>query len=792
MNDNLSINKYSDNLEELEKELELIISNKPIIDIQLSKEQQNIIQCKNNIIVDAVAGSGKTTTILHLALEYPDKNILQITYNNMLKREVRTKVNRLAINNMLVHTYHSLAVKYYKDNAYTDEQLKKIINLNLPLRENLNQVPIDILLIDETQDMSMDYYNLIKKFISDTNSNPKIVIIGDKYQGIYNFKGANIKFLTLADKIWDCQFDIFKLSISYRLTHEISWFVNKVMLNNNRINTIKSGPAVDYYIANSYTIYKKIGKYIRLMIETQGIKEQDIFILTPSVKSLDPPYKKLENYLVKFGFKCTTPSSDESKLDDKIIANKIVFTTYHQAKGRERKIVILYNFDDSFTQFFGKNNNNQDDNQDDNDNNDDKSCPNILYVGATRASLKLILIQDNRYKPLNFLNLSLLKTSPKLNLFIIDKQNIYDNLSKLKKIKKISVTDLIKFITSQTIDLIIGLIDNTNNLFSCTREPSNIINIPNKILIKNIINGKEIITWEDVSDLNGLVIPAIYEKKLLNTISTIENYVHEQLNNSSLKILQNKYIGKINIPANSLNDYLKIGNVYLTLQNKLHAKIAQIKKYNWLNYHMIELSHNNMNILTNNIIFEIPIKSFNPIIINSDNYNLDNLDNLNNLDNLDNLDNLNNLDGLDNLDNLNDLDDLNNLDNLDNPTIIKSDVIADNVLIYEHNEFGQILITGRLDAIDNDCVWEFKCTDHITLEHRLQIIVYAWAWNLSQMDIKYGHKDFYLLNIKSGQILKLLYNKIIIDQIVELIFQDKYANKKYIDDAEFINLCNRK
>jgi hypothetical protein len=32
------------------------------------------------------------------------------------------------------------------------------------------------------------------------------MIFGDRYQGIYEFKGANTKFLTLADKLWDCEF----------------------------------------------------------------------------------------------------------------------------------------------------------------------------------------------------------------------------------------------------------------------------------------------------------------------------------------------------------------------------------------------------------------------------------------------------------------------------------------------------------------------------------------------------------------------------------------------------------
>jgi hypothetical protein len=47
-------------------------------------------------------------------------------------------------------------------------------------------------------------------------------------------------------------------------------------------------------------------------------------------------------------------------------------------------------------------------------------------------------------------------------------------------------------------------------------------------------------------------------------------------------------MGTINIPCQTIRDFLKIGNdVYTSLQNKLHAKIAQIKKYNWLTESMV-------------------------------------------------------------------------------------------------------------------------------------------------------------------------------------------------------------
>lgn len=121
MNSKINKNESENSLEALEKEFSMIINNIPIIDIKLSDEQEKIINTTSNIKIDAVAGSGKTTTILYMSMKYPTKNVMQITYNNLLKREVRKKAAKLCVENIQIHTYHSLAVKFYDPSAYTDE-----------------------------------------------------------------------------------------------------------------------------------------------------------------------------------------------------------------------------------------------------------------------------------------------------------------------------------------------------------------------------------------------------------------------------------------------------------------------------------------------------------------------------------------------------------------------------------------------------------------------------------------------------------------------------------------------
>ena len=71
----------------------------------ISNEQIDIInKLENyNVIVDSVAGSGKTTTNLYIAKYFKNKKILLLTYNSKLKMETREKVKLLEINTLFFH-----------------------------------------------------------------------------------------------------------------------------------------------------------------------------------------------------------------------------------------------------------------------------------------------------------------------------------------------------------------------------------------------------------------------------------------------------------------------------------------------------------------------------------------------------------------------------------------------------------------------------------------------------------------------------------------------------------------
>ena len=111
------------------------ISKSPIISKSsllptISPEQNDIIkqiELNNNVVIDSVAGSGKTTCNLHIAKHFSNLNILLLTYNAKLKLETREKVQALNIDNIEVHSYHSFCVKYYNNLCCTINSTSKLV-----------------------------------------------------------------------------------------------------------------------------------------------------------------------------------------------------------------------------------------------------------------------------------------------------------------------------------------------------------------------------------------------------------------------------------------------------------------------------------------------------------------------------------------------------------------------------------------------------------------------------------------------------------------------------------------
>lgn len=80
--------------------------------MELTKQQYDIINSTGNIKINAVAGSGKTTTIIEYAKNRPkNSKILYLAFNKSVKLEAIKKFKEKGISNVKVETAHSLAYK---------------------------------------------------------------------------------------------------------------------------------------------------------------------------------------------------------------------------------------------------------------------------------------------------------------------------------------------------------------------------------------------------------------------------------------------------------------------------------------------------------------------------------------------------------------------------------------------------------------------------------------------------------------------------------------------------------
>lgn len=528
-----------------------------------SEEQQNIIELfkHNNIIVEAGAGSGKTTTCLHLAKSNKKLKMLLLTYNKKLKFETREKVDKLRLHNTLeTHSYHSFCVKYYDDNCFTDYELIRVIDKNYVCKKMFKY---DVIIIDEAQDINPLYYKLICKIFNDNqNKNTKICVLGNIKQSIYGFNEADYRFIVYADTLFNFNnlpWKKCKLSVSYRLTDKMADSVNFCLNENYITSDKKSKNKPRYIICNVYKNkpYEEIKNYLE-----EGYKPSEIFVLAPSIKSEGSPIRQLANLIKKkLKINIHVPTDDEEKLDEDILKNKLVFSTFHQVKGLERKVIIVFNFDDSYFKFYKP------------DLNKD-ILPNEMFVAITRGKEKLSVFHDYRFKHFNFINISNLN-----NYFDLIEERQLELKNNTSGYNEVKVSDLTRNLPCEVL----------NNLLEIIKI-STINQKDKKIDIKSKINFDDY--SENTSDILGIAFPSYYEYVLKQSMTILDEL--KQTGFCFTKILTNDDIIPKNIyDINTIQDItieilLYLSNCYCSYRNGLYHKVYQVKDYNWINNIQLE------------------------------------------------------------------------------------------------------------------------------------------------------------------------------------------------------------
>lgn len=706
----------------------------------VSEEQQKIIDVVSNgknVIVDACAGSGKSTTILSTAKSQPHKQFLLITYNKSLRKEIQEKVRELDLTNVHVHTYHSLAVAIYNPEAHVDKVMRILVQTNSP---PLRLIPTHVLVLDEVQDMTFLYFRLVIKYLFDLQTPVQLMVLGDYMQGLYEFKGADIRFLTKAADIWrgfplllQPDFIACSLCTSYRITIPMAKFVNDVLLGETRLFAVKEGEPVCYIRRRIHDLERFIVITIRDLIQNHGAQPADFFVLGGSVKGPNSPIRRIENALVDANIPCHVPMMENSdQIDEDVIKGKIVFSSFHTSKGRQRPFVFIVGFDHSYFKTIARTLN-------------PLVCPNTLYVATTRASSRLFLLESDEWasdRPLKFLRLTHneMRTKPFIDFRGIPRSRFEEEMENNREPEevchKVTPTDLTKFITESVLEEITLLLE---SLFIKETD----ISLQEPLHIPSIMKTRYGF-FEDVSDLNGIAIPSmlydyissLYDKTDEPQTSILYKMICENLSQTKT----NKHLFLKNQPlvpvCESIGDYLFMANVLEAAQEKLYFKLKQIGRdeYSWLtSSHLLQCKTRMMKVLKKEIFKGEP-KMEHVIITHDDPAN----------------------------------EEINR--------ILSS---------FMKHRFS---FSARIDLLTVNTLWELKFTSEITTEHMIQTVLYAWI--MRTIDPHFS-KSVKIFNIKTGQVLRLESSFADLTHIVVTLLKGKYERQSPSNETDFITDCRR-
>jgi hypothetical protein len=362
---------------------------------------------------------------------------------------------------------------------------------------------------------------------------------------------------------------------SYRATNELVTFYNNQLLNHSDtpLNAIKTGERPRYLICDSYSD----GPLEELLRYLSFVNPSQILILAPSIRSLRSPVRDLANKIALEypSISCYIPTSDEETLSPTLLDGKLLFCTYHQAKGIEREAVLMFCFDTSFYKLYNRAGNKS-------------TISNAQYVGATRSSRYLTVIHDTSYDYLPFLDRSTL--AEHCDIFV-EREPLPDAVEEPDEKKKLpgyAVTDLTRHVPEAVSSYCF------EGFFrpELERPPAKYrVYPPTTIWLENGL-------LETVADITGSAIPAIYEFRSRGTCTLLENVQAELLSLSArdstvttareehpfhhLPTSLREILLNLNPNTMTLSDFLLVANASNTSISGYIHKLLQIKEYSWL------------------------------------------------------------------------------------------------------------------------------------------------------------------------------------------------------------------
>lgn len=302
----------------------------------LNESQKQAVETSEpEVLVIAGAGSGKTRVIIErirflLAQGVPEEDIIAVTFTNYAAQEMRQRIPE-ATQQLFLGTMHSLANKELvakgvdTSSAIQREDFEYLIKAATTLK---GKTPIRYLLVDEFQDLCTEEYLFLRSF-----EIQNFFAVGDDWQNIYTFKGANVELFFNAVKDRNCK--KYFLNENYRSGEGIIRFAETFLTGISRKCHKKVIVKSKHKGNVCYTDYQSTVRQI-----SQEKNFSDWFILARTNRELSYIAQILSEYHIPyFTFKKGDSSFEE--VQHFLESNTVKVLTIHAAKGLESKNVLV-------------------------------------------------------------------------------------------------------------------------------------------------------------------------------------------------------------------------------------------------------------------------------------------------------------------------------------------------------------------------------------------------------------------------------------------------------------------
>jgi hypothetical protein len=609
---------------------------------RLSEEQKDIIETllnPHNIRVVAKAGSGKTSTSIVSCGKYYEKfqqKAIILTYNSLLKESCREELEVCEMSHIVdAHSYHAAAFSYFIKDATNIDHRK--VSVETVIEEACARSPTNpsqlknysLLIIDEIQDMNEQFYEFSLHLLSFMSPSTIIMIMGDPFQRIFDYLGADLKYIQDPDhyfgkylQIPNKEFIKKHMSICWRLTPETAHWINTYLNPTFIVDDEKYQPFISEwwgqgikaplnkpshpdsieYISSNYN-NRKIALQCEYLFTLHG--NANVALLGYSLGKTQnitksqtgkndtakgsTPLTGVINMLSKQNHENWLILKEDTRYRKDIANRKRTASTIHKFKGLEKDVIVFIGLDS----FIEKIKNGLD-------------HFNLMYVACTRARKKLIIYKGYE-KNLEYITIRQTKLpSNKKDKITV---GVKELISHCPFEKTLSVGqqlfDVLEISKETKMDT--PLISNTSNISNTssltnTEDMKDMEEISNILLGKiqpvdlssfYFIPGREKETVEDIARYIGSAVDYKIAYTLQGSLPILDIDMNEswdidmvsQSEYISLKIIENnKVLSKNSSSENvmsplSWKDFIQYAVIRETIHTNLKNSWRQIRNY---------------------------------------------------------------------------------------------------------------------------------------------------------------------------------------------------------------------